>query len=156
MKKLVAIALIGSLFSVPAMAQPASGTLGALLGPQGAVQGLVATLTNLPNFAPLINGAAGTDANGMQSGTVRGNAADPLSFTLTSLLVNQDPAGVAEGLQATVVTLVSALQNGLVGSFGPAQLAGLAPTGAGLPGLDGLPGLGSLPGLDGLPTLPGL
>lgn len=139
MKKLMGLAIVGSLFCAPAaMAQ--QGALDALLGPQGVVQGLVATLTTA-DFNPLINGAA----SDMQTGTAQGNIATPLDLTLTSLLVNQDAGGVAQGLQDTLTVTVSALASGLGGG---------AILGGGAAG--GIPGLGALPGLDALPTLPGL
>lgn len=182
MKKLIGLAVVGSLFCAPAMAQ--QGTIDAILGANGPVQGLVTTLTTA-NAQPLIDGVTSN------VGLIQGNIAAPLNSTLSGLLVNQDPGQVATGLQNTLTVTIDAVSNGLLGGGGLAGgglpglggaglpgldalpelpglegltdlagggLPGLPGAGGapGLPGLDSLPGLDALPGLDGLPSLPGL
>lgn len=136
MKKLIGIAIVGSFFCTPAMAQ--QGTLDTLLGPQGPVQGLVTTLTTA-NAQPLVDGLIGP--NGFIQGSIAGPGTG--NSLLTGLLVNQDPGQVAGSLQNTLTVTIDAVSQGLLGGGGA----------AGLPGAGGLP---ALPGLDSLPALPGL
>lgn len=150
MKKLIAIGLAGLLFSGSAAAQSELGNN--LLGPNGVVQSLVATLTTA-DAEPLMNSLAGAN-----SGLLQGTAGGGLHDVLGGLLVDQDPGRIQLGLETLVGGLLFELEVALGGGLG----GGLA-----LPGLDGLPlsgdldGLlaldGGLPGLSdgGLPGLPG-
>ena len=160
MKKLIGIAIAGSLLCGPAMAQQLDPTsaLGALLSAQGPVQGLTTTLTTA-NPLPLINGLVGP------GGFVQGDIAAPLNSSLTGLLVNQDPTQVSNGLQSTLTVTLDALTGSVLGTTDPAQLpdaiAALAGNGGlpALPGADALPVdllSGGVPSLDSLPSLPGL
>lgn len=139
MKKLIAIGLAGLLFSGSAAAQ---GELGNnLLGPNGVVQSLVATLTTA-DAEPLVNSLAGPN-----SGLIQGIGGGGLHDVLSGLLVDQDPGRIQLGLETLVGGLLFELELALGGDLG----GGLA-----LPGLDGLPLSGDLAGgLDGLLALDG-
>ncbi|MES1944847.1 hypothetical protein PC39_12049 [Salinisphaera sp. PC39] len=143
MKKLIAASLAGLLFSGTASAQ--GEVLNALVGPEGVVSGLVATLTTA-DAAPLVDSLAGAN-----SGLLQGTAGAGLNDVLGGLLSDQDPARIQLGLE-TVLMIGVAGESGVL-----EQLLGGLPGGAGsVPGLDGLPLLGDLAGLlGGLPDLAG-
>ncbi|MDN5939687.1 MAG: hypothetical protein L0H83_13635 [Salinisphaera sp.] len=188
MKRLLCLIAAGLVYSSAASAQLPSlpafpdlgfeGVVGELLGTDGVVPALVVTLTT-QNFSPFIDATAGSSEESL----AQGSAGSGLNLVLTGLLVNQDPAQVAGGLQFIVVELVNGLQTALLGKVAfpvpalPAlPLPGLSGDGgSGLPGLDslplsadvltgllgsltggGVPGVGGLPGLDSLPLSPAI
>lgn len=145
MKKLIAASLAGLLFSgtASAQAQVEGDLIGALLGPEGVVAGLLGTLTTA-DAAPLVNSLAGAD-----TGLLQGTVGAGLNDVLGGLLVDQDPARIRTGLESILLVGVAGEQGVLD------QLLGVRP-GGGVPELQGIPVIGDLAGLlGGLPDLAG-
>lgn len=131
---------------LPAVAQgPAAGTLNALLGPQGPVNGLLLSLQQ-GNLQPLIDGVTSNVS------LVQGDIAVPLNNTLSGLLVKFDLGQTINGLQDTLSVTVGSLAGGLLGGNG-----GLPIVGGLLGGDGGIPVAGGLLGGEGsLPIVGGL
>lgn len=131
---------------LPALAQGPAGTLNALLGPQGPVNGLLLSLKQ-GNLQPLVDGLASN------TGLIGGDIAAPLNNTLSGLLVKFDLNQTVNGLQDTLTVAVGGLAGGLLGAGG----GGLPLGGDLLGGSGGIPIIGGLLGGDGgIPVIGGL
>lgn len=157
MKKLLCLVFALSMYcgSAAAQQQVPVGVLPALLGPTGPLQGLTQSL-KVGNLQPLIDGVIGG------AGLLQGRIANPLSLTLSGLLVGADFSQLANSGGATIAEITQALGEGLVGgqglqrilgpgglidlSYGSGQFIslGLGDGGLALPGLAGGAGFSAL------------
>lgn len=151
MRRAIILTLAVLLYSGTATAQLPSfpnfgfnGVVGELLDPAGVVPSLVQSLTTV-DFAPFINSTAG----GSDASLAQGSAGVGANSLLTGLLVSQNPAQIAGGLELIVSELLAGLQTALLG-----EVRFPLPAFPALPGLGGSSSMAGASALDGLPLSP--